>query len=172
MKSILIPPLFLSALVVCCNTEKDVATANSIEYKYYEDEVISCTLKIVNAENNIIDSQLEIRNKSNSKIIFELNGFTFKCGLEEAQIPKPRKTVYWKIPNYENLTESEKIEARKNKRKESQSSVLNHVIWHSELSLESNNSIVRKVKLEFKDEVDPQDLIFYFGGVYKKFIKT
>ncbi len=166
--------LLILIIGIGCQDSKP-ATINSDSSKSFEDQLLKGELLDVKIEGNILRADLALKNKTNQSTSIQLKDFVFTANNSHGRIVQKDnllKTGPWKIPNYDNLTEDEKIIARKEKMNETiRNFTIQSSFWSSEISLDANETTTRKIEIKFKNKIEVEDLEFYFRGDHKRLLK-
>ncbi len=166
--------LLILIIGIGCQDSKP-ATINSDSSKSFEDQLLKGELLDVKIEGNILKADLALKNKTNQSTSIQLKDFVFTTNNSQGRIVQKDnllKTGPWKIPNYDNLTEDEKIIARKEKMNETiRNFTIQSSFWSSEISLDANETATRKIEIKFKNKIEVEDLEFYFRGDHKRLLK-
>ena len=166
--------LLILIIGIGCQDSK-LTTINSDSSKLFEDQLLKGALLDIIVEGNILKADLALENKTNKSTSIQLKDFVFITKNNHGRIVQKDnlfKTGPWKIPNYDNLTEDEKIMARKEKMNENiRNFTIQSSFWSSEISLDANETVTRKIEIKFKNKIELDELEFYFNGEHKRLLK-
>ncbi len=167
--------LLLLILIIGIGCQDSKLTTIYDSSKLFEDQLLKGELSDIEIEGNILKADLTLKNKTNQSTSIQLKDFVFTTKNNQGRIVQKNnllKTGPWRIPNYDNLMEDEKIMARKEKMNENlRNFTIQSSFWSSEISLDANETATRKIEIKFKNKIELEELEFYFNGEHKRLLK-
>lgn len=167
--------LLILIIGISCQDSKVQKLTNTDRTNIFEDPLLKGELTEMKIEGNIFKADLTLKNKTNQSTSIQLKDFVFTAKSNHGRIVQKDNTITtgpWQISDYENLSDDEKISARKERMNENIRKFAHQFsFWSSEISLNANETATRKIEIKFKNEIKVEDVEFYFSGDHKRLLK-
>lgn len=170
--------ILISILCFSCQNQKLNNTTlinsngNIITEKFFEDNVLKGELKDIQIDGDILKGQLTLTNKTARKVNFRLRDFIFKSGDNYGRIPSNKNklsTNKSEIPNHKKMTEEELRLAMMARTEQKMQRLMR---WFSDLSISGGKEITTEIELKFDNNIEIDNLKFYFSGLYKQLLNS